>query len=168
MHITANIWDRKDARHPGLIQRMYTVTIHRPGGATDFYTTPEQYRRIYAWLLRRGAVNNPYNLPDYNVLVYKTGAAFMNPLTPADNTETRQQAADELEQAEYPAEIDGQSSDIGFVSYGTEAQHTRAARQPDLFAARVDDLPIFSGTAPRATVRPFVETPASPRQPKLF
>lgn len=163
MHITAHIWDRKDARHPGLIQRMYTVTIHRPGGATDFYTTPEQYRRIYAWLLRRGAVNNPYNLPDYNILVYKTGAAFMNPLTPADNTEARQQAADELDGTT------GQDRE-SYSDYQDRSNYTvdDDLEQPDMFAARVDDLPLFSGTAPRAHVAPFVETPASPRQTKLF
>ena len=73
MHITAHTWDRKTSRHPGLIQRMYTITTHTPGRANAWYCTPDQYRRIYNWLVRRGATVNPHNLPGYNVLVYKKG-----------------------------------------------------------------------------------------------
>lgn len=40
--------------------------------------------------------------------------------------------------------------------------------QVDMFTDRTDDLPLFSGTAPRAQVRPFVETPAPPKQLGLF
>jgi hypothetical protein len=39
--------------------------------------------------------------------------------------------------------------------------------QPDMFAARVDDLPLFSGTAKRQTSRPFVPEQAA-HQIKLF
>jgi hypothetical protein len=41
------------------------------------------------------------------------------------------------------------------------------AAQPDMFAARVDDLPLFSGTAKRQTSRPFVPEQAA-RQANLF
>jgi len=41
--------------------------------------------------------------------------------------------------------------------------------QPSMFAATNADLPLFSGTAPRAHVSPFVESEVSAeRQPRLF
>lgn len=40
--------------------------------------------------------------------------------------------------------------------------------QADMFTDRTDDLPLFSGTAPRAQVQPFVETPTPPKQLGLF
>mgnify|MGYP007071578757 CR=1 FL=1 len=123
--------------------------------------------------------------------------ANIDELTPANNTEARQQAAADLEQVESESyDLGGETLTVlnkdadtvtftntanpGIVSSLPRAEFYRdlprviafcahqPARQSDLFAARVDDLPIFSGTAPRATVRPFVETPASPRQPKLL
>lgn len=38
--------------------------------------------------------------------------------------------------------------------------------QPDMFAGRTDDLPLFSGTAPRAQVQPF-DPPDASHQPTL-
>ena len=40
--------------------------------------------------------------------------------------------------------------------------------QPDMFAARVDDLPLFSGTAPRVADPGRFDPPAAQPQPRLF
>lgn len=80
-------------------------------------------------------------------------------LAPESNTEAAQQCADELEQADEPWEPDDPD--------GSDLEGERL-EQCDFFAARVDDLPLFSGTAPRATVTPFVETEPQPTTPRLF
>jgi hypothetical protein len=51
----------------------------------------------------------------------------------------------------------------------TNDKYPKAQQQADMFtdAGRVDDLPLFSGTAPRQTVQPFVEREAPPTQIRM-
>lgn len=98
-------------------------------------------------------------------------------VAPATNTEARQLDAELAEQPEPACAYcgagtghlislrQGDGSTAYFHSQAS-ACHTKTS-QPDMFAARTDDLPLFSGTAPRATVRPYVETEQHP-QPRLF
>lgn len=48
--------------------------------------------------------------------------------------------------------------------------NTEARQQADMFAdaGSLADLPLFSGTAPRQTIKPFIPTDAAPTQPKLL
>lgn len=45
----------------------------------------------------------------------------------------------------------------------------QAQVQLDIFAAAgsVADLPLFSGTAPRQTIKPFIPAPVAPKQGKM-
>lgn len=157
-------------------------------------------RRLYGDVLAVAVIENIIAGMSWNAAVQDAKWAAA-PLAPANNTEARQQAAADLEQAEPEAmtATEARAAELEFANAeccicgsrggpmrhrlqpSGQVAHFHAAvcnvilagydgetSQSDLFAARVDDLPIFSGTAPRATVRPFVETPASPRQPKLF
>ena len=54
----------------------------------------------------------------------------------------------------------------GPATYGAVEYYLTS--QPSMFAATNADLPLFSGTAPRATVTPFVETEPQPTTPRLF
>ncbi len=45
--------------------------------------------------------------------------------------------------------------------------NTEAVQQADMFTSRVDDLPLFSNTAPRGRIETF-DPPTSSRQAKLF
>ena len=106
-------------------------------------------------------------------------------LSPESNTEAAQQNAAELEQAPHPAACICDEC-LKSANSVWELQHPRTGllhevrqrngyydapktSQPSMFAATNADLPLFSGTAPRAHVSPFVESEVSAeRQPRLF
>ena len=99
-------------------------------------------------------------------------------IEPESNTEAAQQSAAELEQADdapSPAHMAMMAADnAANARRDAEAAEwldnlMAKTSQPSMFAATNADLPLFSGTAPRAHVSPFVESEVSAeRQPRLF
>ena len=96
-------------------------------------------------------------------------------LAPESNTEQAQQNAAELEQAPHPANCACDECRNAFFDELDSQLDQRITKlrkqiaQADMFAATNADLPLFSGTAPRATVSPFVESEVSAeQQPRLF
>ena len=132
-----------------------------------------------------------YKLPlrqsDGSILYFHVNASECQPaaLSPESNTEAAQQNAAELEQAPHPAACICDEC-LKSANSVWELQHPRTGllhevrqrngyydapktSQPSMFAATNADLPLFSGTAPRAHVSPFVESEVSAeRQPRLF
>lgn len=87
-----------------------------------------------------------------------------NPIEPMSNTEARQVFDDIIDQQVDP---DRRAAlELGREYFCNPA--FRAELQANMFAATFDDMPLFSGTAPRQTIQPFVERPTPPKQGQLF